>query len=219
MWRKLGFSKFVFIACKITCCFISWFYLCNTGLVPRNHEGRVLILNFKDNTPLQRISFKYREEGGGGEAEKTDKFSIISQLSPEFRKLKDLCFFTLFKTEVIFKSKEAISPEHFPQHGCELLSEFHICRLMWSIAELPLTVVYRYLEPIDDILESSGVVHYISGTASMGHKNCLALDCFKWQSSVWIWGSKLVAIHNSWISESIDRLHTPLFFFSPKSLS
>lgn len=88
--------------------------------MPRNHEGCVLILDFKDNTHLQRIIFKYREGGGGGEGEKSDKFSIISQLSPEFRKLKDFCFFTLFKIEIIIKSKGAVSPGHFPQHNCEM---------------------------------------------------------------------------------------------------
>lgn len=98
--------------------------------MPRNHEGYVLNLDFKDKAHLQRISFKYQEGGGRGEGEKRDKFSIISQLSLEFRKLEALVFFTLFKAEVIFRIKETISPGHFPQHDYKLLSEFHICRLM-----------------------------------------------------------------------------------------
>jgi len=40
------------------------------------------------------------------------------------------------------------------------------------MAELPLAVVRRYLGPTEDRLEHSGAVHFISGAASAGPKNC-----------------------------------------------
>lgn len=48
--HKCRRNKAWLILCSLLekCCFICWFYLCNTGLVPRNHEERVLIFDFED---------------------------------------------------------------------------------------------------------------------------------------------------------------------------
>lgn len=87
--------------------------------------------------------------------------------------------------------------------------------VVWHEAWLnfPSTVVYRYLGPIDNRLESFGLVHFSSGSASTGPENCLVLDRVVFNGNPQDeWGSKLVAIHNSCISESMDRLRTPHFF-------
>jgi len=67
--------------------------------------------------------------GGGvwcGNRQVQHYFTALSRI----QKAKRLMLFTLFNAEVIFTPKEAIFPGHFPQHSCELLSEFHVCRLM-----------------------------------------------------------------------------------------
>lgn len=63
--------------------------------MPRN-EGHVLILDFKDNTHLQRVSFKYSEERGGGQREKNQMRSALFQSCLHNSEKEKSCDFSFY---------------------------------------------------------------------------------------------------------------------------